>query len=189
MIILASFLSEPDRSQTSLTSRSLTLFMANTSMAYYGGDFKFQTLMKYGTNDDPTWSFPETNFIHSYSNSIFEQIAEFYFRQNYYAPYDPITSPDGIPANRDFSKELTQDVVKNIVPMQLEVEVIIRDPDEYSYENVETIYQRNINAIYNRNDTPLLIPSKTIVMGSYEDTLTGNPIIWGPYIIEVHIWQ
>ncbi len=189
MIILASFISEPDRSQTSLTSRSLTLFMANTTMARYGSDFKTNVLMKYGTDDDSTWPYPETNFIKLYSNSIFDQIGEFYFRETYYGNYDPVDEPDGIPANIRFSTALAEDVVSNIVPMQFEVEIILRNPTDYSYESVTPIYRRNKNPVYPRDETPLLIPSKTIIMGTYDDSKTGNPVIWGPYIIEVHIWQ
>lgn len=186
MVLISSYLAQSERSQTTFTSRSLTLFMSNMSMARYNSPYKFKTLMSYDLN-----GYSNHDFLKIYTNTLLEQVGEFYYRELDESKGGlPDGHPDKIPDSvGSLAGGLVESVAQNIVPAQFEVEISIRDPESSGVDSLTPIYIRNDFAIFTREESPLLIPSKAMVMGTFENSLTGSPIIWGPYIMEVHVWQ
>jgi hypothetical protein len=176
-IIINAYIDQLEKDQPAYTSKTLMTFMSNISIGRYNSDYKFDTLMDYQVGRD------SVNFIRRYENTIIEQLGEFYYREKL-RPYP--RDLDGLPFRKSFSEGLADDVIKNLVPPQYEVEVLLHDPDE---EDVVSLYKRNDDPLYARENAALLIPTKAIIMGDFEDTETSAPIVWGPYVLEVHIWQ
>ncbi len=173
-IILSSYIEQIERDQPAFTSKAMVAFMSNMTIGRYNSDFKFSRLMGVGQT--------APNFIKNYENSLLDQVGEFYFREQ--LPPFP-SNLLGLPSDIKFSEELVRDVVEKIVPEQYEVEVIMKDP--FLRQSI-VIYSRNVNPLFQKDKSFLLVPAKTIIMGDIKaDDMSLK--IWGPYIIEVHVWQ
>ena len=176
-IILSSYLDVGDSSQTTLTSKSLMSFMSNMSMANYNSDYKFDNLIRY------QYGSSSLNFIRNFENTILEQIGEFYYRESLRTyPQDQ----DGLPYGVSLSKEFSESIIKDLVPPQYEVQMLLYDP---SVGESILLFERNSEPLFPKEDASILIPSKRLIMGDFQDSETGSPVIWGPYVMEVHIWQ
>ncbi len=175
-LVLSSYMAFAERDQTVLSSRSLVDFMSGVSIAEYDSEHKFEDIMGLSSPDRP-------NLIRRYDNSIAEQIGEFYFRE-LMSPYPD--NPNGVPLHANPSKTLARDVVESIVPHQFEVEVLLND--HVSGQSI-LIYSRSDQPRFDEDDARLLVPHKTIIMGDFEDDETEHPILWGPYVLEVRVWQ
>ncbi|MFW6230597.1 MAG: hypothetical protein ACOC32_01080 [Nanoarchaeota archaeon] len=176
-MILSSYLNQLEKDQPAFTSRTVVGFMSNLSIGRFNSDYKFDTIMNYGLGQE------NVNFIKNYKLSILEQIGEFYYREQLSSyPRDR----DGIPYGVSFSEGLAADVIDTLVPPQYEAEFRLYDQQN---DEIVTIYRRNENPLFARESSSLLVPAKMIIMGDFQDTETGSPILWGPYIVEVHIWQ
>ncbi len=158
-MILSSYMVFADRDQTALTSRSLLSFMDNVTIASYDSDYKFEELMGLSGGG---------NYITRYDNSLSEQLGEFFFRDRW-----------------DLASGLAGDIVEKVVPQQFEAEILVKEPVS---DIEETIYERNTDPSFSSDDSRLVVPYKSIVMGDFESE-DGSPEPWGPYVIEVRVWQ
>lgn len=175
-MILSSYLNYADRDQTVLSSRSLTDFMSSVSIAEYNNDYKFTTLMGLTSPHNP-------NFIRRYDNTIADQIAEFYYREQ--QPPFP-ENPDGIPRGASFSGGLAREVIESTIPQQFEATLILSD---YMTGESSVIYARNEDPRFTENEAELIVPYKSIVMGDFKHNETQQLVSWGPYVLEVRVWQ
>ena len=110
--------------------------------------------------------YEETGVITHPDNTVLTQLTEFYYREIMLGegPPDPID---------EYAKQCVQDTLPLVNIEQYNFEIVI---------NNQTIYQ---NATVGRQNSSVkvIIPSREIVFGFYNDTF------YGPYMAEVWVWQ
>lgn len=100
--------------------------------------------------------------ITSADNSLLQQIGEFYYKGNYAV-----------------AEKFVQNISVNVVPSQFRYEV---------WMDRTLVYPRNPDAqhLLSKSSTDILLTSKEIAFSVINIT---NGTIWGPYEVEVFVWQ
>lgn len=160
LIALSFFTHESMDDQVTFFSLNIMEFLSEHKLKSLNNDFA-------GTN-----GYLHTNGnITNLENSILEQIGEFYYRNQ----------TKGCSFCLNLSSELIKNVTNELVTQRYNYYVIIEDM-------IILNMTRNVS-IFNKdtimpNESMILIPTKKIIHGIYNDTE-----LWGPYSVEVWSWR
>lgn len=165
VLILAQFTTKPYQMQTFLISEDFLNTLANTKI-YEINDYDYSEIKDQKTN----------GHITSLSNSILEQMGEYYYRNLTLNNMGCTSEACSNPLNSDCScinksTEFLESFLHNSIPSQYDL-FISMETKKIFYNSTDPTLSRN------------LIVYKRIVSGVYNNTYS-----WGPYVVNITVWQ